>query len=243
MAAPALAQVNTERLRSDITPGFHGYVDGSLEYRQGNGPRIRLSAGARLDYIAEEIHRIFAHGSFDYGEKGDDHEHYLNRAFGHMRWTAMWHPHIGSEVFAQAQFDEFLRLNLRVLGGIGARFVLLDTDIIDLAVGVGYMTEYETLDLAADNSHPADSVNHRLTSYVSLSLQINERVSLNSTTYAQPKLDDPDDFRLLEEAGLEVSLVKHLTLVLALSVYHDNRPPDGVQATDLSFAPRFKVHW
>ncbi len=243
IALPASAQINTEKLRGSAEPGFHGWIDGSLQYRSGNAPRVVVSSGARLEYVTDEVHTTFVQGAFNYGQKGEEGDAYLNKGFGHARWTAMWHPRVGTEVFTQLQFDQFLRLSLRVLGGAGVRGEVLKTDPFSMIMGAGYMIEREDLDIDETNSHPAETLNHRLTSYLLLRLHLTEHFSLISTTYFQPRLDEFSDYRLLEEAGLEVSLVKHLSLVAAFTMAHDADPPDGVEKTDIVIAPKLKVHW
>lgn len=46
---------------------------------------------------------------------------FVSQAFVHARWTAMWHERVGTDLFAQAQYNQFLHLNVRAVGGVGLR--------------------------------------------------------------------------------------------------------------------------
>ncbi len=244
LAVDASAQVNTEKFRGAEDPGFHGFLDGSLAFRTGNAPRLTATGVGRLGYRAERVHYTYGQGEVRYGDKGADHERYLNRLFGHLRWTAMWHEQIGSEVFGQLQFDEFLRLKLRVLAGGGVRVETEPVEeLLEIALGTGLMMEHEVLDIDSTNAHARESLNVRSTSYLTLRLNLSPTLTLSSTTYYQPKVDDFTDFRILEEAALEVKVTEHLSFVTSFSLAHDSKPPDGVESTDIVFAPKLRVSW
>ena len=56
-----------------------------------------------------------------------------------------------------------------------------------------------------------------------------------STTYYQPAIDSPDNFRALEQLTYEIAINKKLNLSISLDVSHNSRPPAGVQPTDTGF--------
>ena len=242
LAPTAHAQVNTEKLRTgDPAPGFSGWIDGTVNLRRGNVQLLQVGLGARLEYNTEQ-HFTFLQGSFNFGEKGEPSDTYVNNGFGHLRWTAMWHPRAGTELFGQLQFNEFLRLNLRVLGGVGLRVPAVVGDVFELIIGSGYMLEYEALDLAADDSsHAATALSHRWSSYVTFKLNVQKWVALASTTYAQPRFDSFGDIRVLEEVALTVDIVTHLSLILSFTLLYDSDPPDGVETTDIGLEPKLRV--
>ena len=64
---------------------------------------------------------------------------------------------------------------------------------------------------------------------------LNDRVSLHNTVYYQPAWKDTADYRLLESAGMAVTLTGQLQLRLSLDIEKDSRPPAGVKATDISY--------
>ncbi|MFT5433996.1 MAG: hypothetical protein ACI9OJ_004708 [Myxococcota bacterium] len=244
----ATAQVNTEKIRSGAPdPGFHGFFQGTALVKTGNVQLVQLGFGARLEYNHER-HQVYVQGDYSFAQKGgldvsDDSLRYLHSGFGHLRWTAMWHQHMGLEVFGQVQFNEFTRLQLRALGGAGGRFVLLTGDSVELVFGSGYMAEYEKLDLPDTAVHPARLVNHRWTNYLTLRVAIQEYLRLIATTYYQPRFDAFGDFRVLFDGTIEVDVIDHLAFVVSVQVLHDSRPPDDIETTDITIAPAVKVTW
>jgi len=237
--AIAHAQINTEKMRVGAgDPGVSGFLDGSLLYRSGNVDLLQAGAGLRLEYN-HGIHAPFVQGDLLYGEKGETE--YINRGFVHLRWTAMWHPHAGTELFSQLQFSKFKRLSLRTLGGAGLRVGLWLGDAFEAYLGTGYMIEYEALDLSAEDSHPIEVLHHRWTNYLTLRVNVAVNLALVSTTYAQPRFDAFSDYRVLQEAALEVKLLGSFKLVESFTEAHDSRPPDGVDSTDISTKTSLRV--
>lgn len=236
----AHAQVNTEKLRkAGNTGGFSGNINASVSIRSGNVDLIQIGSGFRVQY--ETLHEsatptiadskrdskdlVFLVAEQSFGEKSDDK--YINKGFAHARWTRMWIPMLGSEIYGQAEFNEFIRLELRTLGGVGARVRALDTDAARLVAGTGYMLEYEALDEdKIAPSEAATSVNHRWTSYLGLSLNIwDDSVRWGSTVYVQPRLDDFADYRVLADGELSLTVGGTFSLGIAANLRYDSQPP------------------
>jgi len=238
-AGVASAQVNTEEMRTgDAKPGFHGFASGSFSLRKGNVDLIQGGLGARLEYNVD-IHEPFIQGDLQYGKKSD--ETYINKGFVHLRWTAMWNEAIGSELFTQIQFNEFTRLTYRTLGGVGFRAALLKNKTIEMFLGMGYMASYEELDIDADSQHSQSSFHHQSTNYLTIRLNLTDILALVSTTYYQTRLTDFSDFRILEQAGLEITLHENVSLVESFSLAHDSKPPDDVEETDITTTTSIKL--
>ena len=154
----------------------------------------------------------------------------------------MWHERVGSEVFGQAQFSEFKRLNLRLLAGAGLRFQLFSGESLESALGVAYMTEIESLDLPENEAeHPREDLSHRLTSYLTIRAKIQDYLALVGTTYVQPRLSDFADLRVIGDLALEVSLSKSVKLVESFGFSYDSRPPDTVETTDISTVTKLRL--
>ena len=227
----AAAQINTERLRpGDPRSGASASLGASAAWKYGNVSLLQLDGKAAGLYYAEP-HSILLSTLGTFGQQSG--ERFASAAFAHLRWTAMWWSRIGSEVFAQLQYDEFLRLKLRELVGAGPRFVLVDTDSLRLAVGTGYMLEYEQLDIAQDDPHPRTTLAHRSTSYVTLAAEVTDRLQFGQTVYAQPRFDRPSDIRVLAEFELKVALNGTFALTTAFALRFDSDPPSEVDKLDL----------
>ncbi len=255
-ATTATAQtVNAEALTRD-EEGFGFELAGALSIQRGNTYLTNVGGGLHAQYQthhdqteqerADEVppwiaHRVFVNGAGSFA--ADEEDAIVKRSSAHARWTAMWWKRLGSEVFAQYQYDEFRRLQARVLAGVGARAVLVHTAEFQAALGSGYMAEYENLTPEAAGDDPPETIAHRWTNFLSARLALfeDDRLVLQNTVYVQPRFDDFSDFRVLEEFELDVAVTKVLSFGTALTVAHDSRPPTDVEPTDLRLEQRIKV--
>ena len=262
LSIPTLAfgQVNTEKLRkASRDSGFGGNLTLSGALRKGNTDNFRLTAGFRVQYetleprtsTTAEAHTrdlIFLVGNMVFADKATDfaRERFINRGFAHLRWSRWWTRRVASEVFAQVQYNEFIRLLSRTLGGVGARVTVLESKVADANVGTGYMFEREALDIPADRRPETESVTcqfHRWTTYVAFSIKlIEDRLALLNTLYVQPRFDDFSDYRLFSDGSLSISANDVLSLSLGLVVRYDSRPPlSDVAPLDLTVKNTLKV--
>lgn len=242
------ATVNTEAIRG-LAPsdGWSGFTEGSLLLKTGNEDLWQTGLGLRLQHATFFEHRAeqpsdgqaassdpprwlrqswLVVGQLNIGKKGG--ESFLNNGFTHARWTRMWVPSAGTELFTQHQFNKFLRLDTRFLVGSNARLILLNGSSTFLAAGTGYMLEFESL----NGENTASDLFHRWNNYLSFKTSIGEAAQLSSTFYFQPRFDALADFRALSENELEVKLVGNLSLATVLKLAHDNRPPSSVGRQD-----------
>lgn len=271
LAAPAHAQVNTEKMRVGADePGWGGALDLSAALQRGNRERDILGAGFRLQYawppedtageeasaaagkrpqtvrVAAAFHQgvavpddatqgpanvVFLTSNYSFTRLNGSR--YINNALTHVRFIRRHGARTFFEVFGQHQFNEFTRLERRLLLGGGGRFALLRAERSEIFLGAGYMLERETLDLAADLPDARRSEHHRSTNYLTVRYNSeDDRLRLVQTLYAQPRLDRPEDFRLLSETSFEIQIVRRLALTINLNVAHDSEPPTGVEETD-----------
>ncbi len=251
-AVPAAAQVNTEKMRVGANePGWGGTFDINASLQRGNTEREILGAGVRLQYAWPRPERgaagevdsgddepedpanvIFLVSNYSFTRLNDNR--YINNAQGHLRFIRQHGPRVSFEVFAQYQFNEFIRLEDRFLAGGGGRFALVQAERTEVFVGAGYMLEQETLDLPPALPDARSSEHHRSTNYLTVRYNSeDERLRLVQTLYAQPRLDRPRDFRLLSETSFEIQLFRQLALAISLNVAHDSEPPTGVKETDV----------
>lgn len=245
IAAPTQASpVDAERPVAPA-PGWSGSVDGRAALSAGNVDRVDLGGATALhwqsffDERSDETlpflrSRWTALADGALATLGD--RRFVQRSFAHTRFTHMPRPRVGIDAFAQVQADAFTRLRLRVITGVGGRVVAVHRRPFQLWGGLAYMPECERNATLPGDPHPAQTVNHRATSYASFVLRpfAGGSLALRTTLYAQPRLDDPSDLRLLHHVRLEASAAPRLTIGFETQVVHDTRPPRGVAPTDLS---------
>ncbi len=249
-AAPANATpVNAEVLRPNpFRAGWSGGLDGSFALSRGNIELLDLGGGARVQFqtlhpqpaatrgaaatVPFVYQRVFLSGQGRFADRAGTP--FINQTFAHLRWTAMWHPRVGSDVFAQFQSNEFQRLRGRALVGFGARFEIVHEPVFMLWAGTGYMFEYNRIDVLPGATDAPESFEHRWTNYLTMRLAVlNGQLLMQNTLYVQPRFDAVTDLRLLEEFEALAKVTDVFAFGTTVSLFFDSAPPTGVRDTDL----------
>lgn len=248
-AASARAQVNSEALRANpLRPGWSAGLDGSLSAYRGNIELVEVGGSGRMQYqtmhpvapapeglpptLPFMAQRVFVVASGRFAERLG--EPIVSQSFVHARWTAMWLERLGSELFAQYQFNEFLRLQARGVAGAGVRVEMVHEPALLLWGATGYMFEYNRIDVLPGASDAPETFDHRSTSYLAARVALaDNRLLLQYTTYYQPRIDRPADFRLLQDLEVQSRVNDVFGLGATLGLLHDSAPPTGVKTTDL----------
>lgn len=230
-ARSAHAIVSMESIHLGKSPqGFSGAFDINAIGEYGNTEKSSVSTGLKLVRARNSVTN-FVMMNYQYGQSGGVRD--KNKAFIHGRHIQQLTPKYAWEGFAQLSSDEFTRLNLRMLLGAGARISLWPgSSSLQGFFGVGGFYEREKLDVAADSSEDENTEAWRGNAYFVIKAEINEHVSVVSTTYYQPNLGRFGDFRAIEDASLVSKLTEKLAAKISLDVSHDSEPPSGVKHTD-----------
>lgn len=266
LTGDAFAQVNIERynLEQQDREGWSGALDGSILYSRGNVDLLDLGASLMIRHqilkdaprreedgeVAEasakkpskklENQVLFLLDERRASLSGDlSGDPYINRFFSHVRWTRMWHHRVGTELFTQAQFNEFVLLQLRTLVGVNLRVHAIDLDGFQVRFGTGYMPEYERFNIPEDGT-PYDRFrfNHRWNNYLSIAVEPGDKnVILHHTSYVQPRFDRFHDVHMLHSTAVSVVLTDHLSLSLSLDISQDTEPPPTIEAFDMRLKP------
>ena len=227
------AQVNVEQNRPQSRDGFHATLDSAFTLIRGNVDLSQLSLNGRAEYT-RGVHTPFVQASISYGEKSG--AAFLNQSFGHARWTAMWWDFIGTEVFAQLQENSFRSLVLRQLYGGGVRVRFSAWTSGQVAMGLGSMFEREVY-VERDEMSTREVLenNARATSYLTLRQEVKSAadLTLSSTLYFQPLLEQVRDYRILYDLSCEIKLSALVRLVESFHLLYDREPPPGVKGYDL----------
>ncbi len=255
LTPPAAGQVNTESMRVGAEePGWASTIDLSSSLQRGNTERDILGAGARVQYAWMHPNGVSDPGEAESTEGEDapnrptnviflttnysftrlNENRFVNNALSHLRFIREHSARFSYEVFGQHQFNEFTRLEQRLLFGGGGRFQVLEAPRAEVFLGTGYMLERETLDLPAELSDARRSEHHRSTNYLTVRYNSREeRLRLVETLYFQTRFDRVEDYRVLSETSFEIQLLRRLALAINLNVAHDSEPPTGVKETDV----------
>lgn len=229
-AMPASAIVNLTHLHtSDLEPGFQGEVAASWSGSDGNTEKQNAGFSSNFLWHGERYTNLLLM-DYRYGESAGVTD--TRNGFVHARHIHPWTARTDWEVFTQVQMNEFARLSLRQLAGGGLRF---DLGVLDTSyLGMGAFYEHEQLlDPTVDEEE--HSYLWRGNLYIILKASLTDTVSLYNTSYYQPALDDGEDYRVLEQAGMSVKLAEQLSLTISVNASYDQQPPLGVERNDVSY--------
>lgn len=221
--------VNIENMRLvNKNDGFTGSIDLSLNFTMNTVQLLQIGDRARIGYKKKKHHILLL---TDHSLIRTNSLSIVNLGFEHVRYNYTFKDSgtVILELFEQAQFNKIQKINLRLLGGVGLRFHLLDLHHYQLNLGTGFMAEYEELiDFGISNDILSNN-------YVSFDGQFSEHIGMNVITYFQPKLIDFGNYRLSNETQLRFIINKHLTYRVIYSLSHDSRDIPDVRKTNYTF--------
>jgi len=230
-ARPASAGiVNVQSvLATEAEPGLSGAVKASADLRTGNVDLLLLSAAPVARYRHGD-HLIIGIARGNFGKsKGN---RIISRTLEHLRYRNRLSKRLVGEVFLQHEFDQFRRLATRALAGVGPKFALVTSSKLSVDFGAAYMLEYEKLRSDDEMDAGNEQLQHRASTYLTGSYEIDDRLQFVGTTYAQPLLTGASDIRLLLELQLVVKATDRISFTTAFTVAHDTEPPDAIDETD-----------
>ena len=237
-AGPLQAQVNIEKVRPSLENGLNVSLGLTYAVRSGNQNRVDLGGGGRVGYRFNSS-ELFLIGNTGYGRSNG--ETYANRSFAHLRFVGEVHPKMALEIFGQVENDEFTRLNLRTLAGIGFRITWIDQEHFQWIQGSGPMPVHETLKDTDLVVHPARQTLVRWNNYTLLRFTFSEKIAFLSTFYFQPAFTTFYDSRILLDATLSFSLTTTITWTTQLNMRYDSRPPDPIGKKDLDVSNGIQI--
>ena len=210
--------------------GVTGQVELKLNWREGNNPLFDIGGAGSIVVRRGRLLGL----ALARGEYGTSRGLTLTRkSFEHVRLRAELDCRWRWEAFAQHEYDQFRRLGLRAVVGTGPALQLLDDPTVALLAGAAYLYEYEQLDTRRGTLDAGLRRNaHRASLYLTGHEDVGAGVAIVETIYAQPRLDQPGDFRLLGELAAQSKLSARLALKNSFLVAYNRTPPDGVKRHD-----------
>jgi len=240
--------INTEdmRLRADTNE-----VKGSINLdfgmsRNKAGLYLRPGIDARLEYYQGKNRWLFLGGYAltrfsDLDIPGASAKTFNNRGFTHLRFNRSVSGRLTLEAFAQYQFDLIQEIDYRILTGLGPRIRWTESEEGFFFTGASYMFENERTD--DEEQGVVYNRHHRLSFYASAGVKFNDNVSLNSTTYFQPRPDIWSDFRVSTVNTLNAALTESLGFRTTVNFIYDSRPPLSVPEVMYNISAGFTVVW
>lgn len=224
-----IVNIEDKRQRYDTT-GWFGQVDLGLNWVRNTKEVFTLTTAARIDRAALRYTAFFI-GNYQVVRAGE--ENFINDGFAHLRYDRVLGPRLSWEVFNQWQYNERIRLQLRMLLGSGPRWTLLERTRVQLYTGLLYMFEYD--EFSAGEIIYRDQ---RLSAYVSGKIDLGQRFHFATTTYYQPLLPRFALPRVSSVSTLTLAITRHLSVSSRLSFTYDGR-----QSRDLPDVPAALYQW
>lgn len=242
VALPAAAQIINVQPLIAAKQGSEDRVtfvaEASADVRSGNTQLVALS-GSALCEVRRGRHLFFLLARGDFAEKSGDP--FVSKDLEHFRYRITLTGPLEIESFIQHDRDDFRRLALRALVGVGPRLHLHPSRGFEVAVGAAGMLEHERLGGGDELDAGDDYTNARLSTYLFLSTEVGPRLKLGNTTYVQPRVDRANDVRAFNELAVLAKANDHLSLKLTFTSAYDSAPPEGVIPLDTTLKGALQV--
>ena len=147
--------------------------------------------------------------------------------------TDTWSPFL----FAEAERDEFKRLDLRFSSGAGAKYTLhrgADSKA-EASISLALLYSHENLAPAAADPFPANRDLARWSVRLRGARELRPGLSARHVSFYQPAWDQMADYLLRSETGLKILLTERLALSVEHQHHRTARPPEGVAPDDRLF--------
>jgi putative salt-induced outer membrane protein YdiY len=216
-------------LATEAPEGASGSLAASADWRTGNVSFLFLTAAATARY-KRGPHLAIALVQADRRTSGEDI--FIERSFEHLRYRYSLSERWLVEGFGQHEYDGLRRLRIRALGGLGPRVELLSGAGYQVGLGVAYMLELEELQDDGEIDAGESDLAHRVSSYLVGSYELNDRFQMVETFYAQPRVDEGDDIRLLNETSVVLKATDKISFTTSFVVAYDSRPPATIEKLD-----------
>ncbi len=226
--------VNIESKRFDGKEiGWHGSAEVNLSFVRNTKDIWQMGQRSRLQKNRENNMLLLLS---DFGLVKAGGEDFVNRGFGHIRYSSVLNPSrsIWWESFAQSQYNQVQKLKLRILLGSGFRFRILHQDSLAVNTGALIMAEYQ--DFSGEDPIRR---NFRMSSYLSFSFQTHSNIEVGSTTYYQPVVTKFSDYRIADESYIAFRFAKRWQFKTTFNMVYDSNPPIAIPSLSFSLVNGF----
>lgn len=226
----AEAQIlNAESLRKVTdTSGWSGSATVNFALARNVNDILSLGTDIHVQYKTKK-HLVLLKNQIVFRKLNDDD--FSNFGITHFRYNYKLSPRWKWEVFAQGQYNRVNLIDFRGLLGTGPRYKITTSEKYKFYLGSLLMFEYEEV---ADGITPLQR-DVRLSSYLSFSLYPTDNITLVSTTYYQPQVDNWSDHRVSSESSFVLKVYKNLNLNLTYVFVFDAFPAIGIPNSQYRF--------
>jgi hypothetical protein len=224
LALPCSAQVmniESQRFLND-TDGWAGQTHLRFSAVQnvnqvigfGNDIHVQYKKGRSRFIILNDVDFSRSNGT-SFVNTGFQHLRYNYKLGDDSRWTM--------EAFAQGQYNKPMKMDMRLVGGIGPRIRIAKNDHLHLYFASLYIFEHET-----DNTDTLTWNDHRLSSYLTFSWTPFKNAEIVNTLYYQPSFAALSDYRVSEDFHFTIDITKHFGFGTDFGLMLDTKQPPGI---------------
>jgi len=213
-----VVNIESKRIITDTT-GWSGGFGLSSSFIQNKKQLFSFGSKAHVQWKPTRKNLFLLVG--EYGLTKGSQNVFQDYGFGHFRYTKRLNKRFALESFAQAQYNKANSLRYRGLLGAGPRYELVSSNTWKVFVATLFMLER---DVAVDGAFFEGG---RLSAYVSFTYSPNKLFQIVNTTYYQPRINVPSDYRISGETKMMWKIHKSLKFVTSYYYSYDEFPPEG----------------
>lgn len=221
-----IINIENKRFLND-TNGWVGNADFSLAMVQNTQKFMSFSNTVRVQYQKNRS-RFLLLNDINFVKAGN--EDFINAGYQHFRYSYKINKLLTSEAFTQTQYNPVLKLNFRYLIGAGPRIKLLKKEKARIYFATLYMFEYDDV-----TYEEVKLKEHRLSSYLTFTIDLSKQIELISTCFYQPNLQNWQDYRIANDSQLQISINKHLAFKSGFNLLYDTAQPFEIPNLVYSF--------
>lgn len=214
-----------ERVKAINAPPVKWSGNLVLSGTRESGNSDRQSASISLDAKRRsEKERFTVHLRNNYSEEDD--EVTTRNTYGSLKYDYFFSRRFYGFLSIEALYDKFRDINLRTVVGPGVGYQIWDDDRKSLSVELGVAYHNEDLIEGEDDYWFTGRV------AADFSYQLGGGIEFSDHVIYYPRLDDPGDYQLRNEASVSTRLLSSWALQLSHILQYDSEPEAGVDKSD-----------
>ena len=157
-----------------------------------------------------------------------------NQLFGAIRFMQMATEKWGGTLWAQNEFNEFRKQEVRFLVGLSVNLRIIQTESITISSSHGPMYEYEKFDLNDEEQDRFDKrqINIRAANFLAMIIRGSKSLEIRSFIYYQPLVKDIDDYAFLYEGEISFEHTSGFEFGISYELHIDSLPAPGIKRND-----------
>ena len=214
--------VNIQEKKAELldTIAWFGGLQQDMRLVKNTSAIFTFRTALNLTHVRRK-HMFLSFTDYKFATTGN--EQLLNQGFQHLRYVYKGDKKVFYETFTQLQYNNQIKLRMRLLLGTGVQFNLISKKDKHINLGVSYMYEYnEEIDPIAFYR------NNRMNIYLVLQFKFFKKIDFLSTTYYQPDIVNAKDWRLSTETEFLFAITKKVFFKFGFDLTYNSRIPPGV---------------